>query len=58
VPANPLENLGFHPHEQIQMEPKQAFIDLYVIDPDGLFQHRFEGPITADDIATEISRAR
>ncbi len=30
----------------------------FIIDPDGLFQHRFEGPITADDIATEISRAR
>jgi len=30
----------------------------FIINPDGLFQHRFEGPITADDIATEISRAR
>ena len=30
----------------------------FIIAPDGLFQHRFEGPITADDIATEISRAR
>ena len=30
----------------------------FIIDPDGLFQHRFEGPITADDIVTEISRAR
>ncbi|MCP4471721.1 MAG: TlpA family protein disulfide reductase [Gammaproteobacteria bacterium] len=30
----------------------------FIIDPDGLFRHRFEGPITADDIVTEISRAR
>jgi len=29
----------------------------FVIDPDGLFQHRFEGPITADDIVAEISRS-
>ena len=30
----------------------------FIIGPDGLFRHRFEGPITADDIVTEISRAR
>jgi len=29
----------------------------FVIDPEGLFQHRFEGPITADDIVTEITRS-
>jgi len=32
VPASLLEKLGFHRHEQIQMEPKQAFVDLYLID--------------------------
>jgi thiol-disulfide isomerase/thioredoxin len=30
----------------------------FLINPDGLFQHRFEGPITAQDIAHEIERAR
>ncbi|MCP4334958.1 MAG: TlpA family protein disulfide reductase [Gammaproteobacteria bacterium] len=30
----------------------------FIIDPDGLFHHRFEGPITADDIVSEISRTR
>ncbi|MCP4765982.1 MAG: TlpA family protein disulfide reductase [Gammaproteobacteria bacterium] len=30
----------------------------FLIDPNGLFQHRFEGPITANDIAAEIARAR
>ena len=29
----------------------------FLIDPDGLFQHRFEGPITAQDIVREIERA-
>jgi thiol-disulfide isomerase/thioredoxin len=29
----------------------------FVIDPDGLFRHRFEGPITAGDIVTEITRS-
>ncbi len=27
----------------------------FIIDPEGLFWHRFEGPITADDIANEIT---
>jgi thiol-disulfide isomerase/thioredoxin len=30
----------------------------FLINPEGLFQHRFEGPITAQDIANEIERAR
>ena len=30
----------------------------FLINPDGLFQHRFEGPITAQDIITEIERSR
>jgi thiol-disulfide isomerase/thioredoxin len=30
----------------------------FIIDPEGLFQHRFEGPITAADIVDEISRAQ
>ncbi|MCP4334959.1 MAG: GNAT family N-acetyltransferase [Gammaproteobacteria bacterium] len=30
--ASLLEKLGFHLHEQIQMEPRQSFVDLYVID--------------------------
>ena len=30
----------------------------FVIDPDGLFQRRFEGPITAEDLVAEISKAR
>ncbi len=29
----------------------------FIIDPDGLFQHRFEGPITAADIVAEITRS-
>jgi peroxiredoxin len=29
----------------------------FIIDPDGLFQHRFEGPVTADDIVAEITRS-
>ena len=29
----------------------------FVIDPDGLFQRRFEGPITAADIVEEITRS-
>ena len=30
----------------------------FLINSDGLFQHRFEGPITALDIITEIERPR
>ena len=30
----------------------------FIIDPDGLFRHRFEGPITAADIVNEISQAQ
>ena len=30
----------------------------FLINPEGLFQHRFEGPITAQDITHEIERAR
>jgi RimJ/RimL family protein N-acetyltransferase len=30
--AKLLEKLGFRLHEKIQMEPKQAFLDLYLID--------------------------
>ena len=30
----------------------------FLVDPEGLFQHRFEGPITAQDIVREIERAR
>ena len=30
----------------------------FLINPEGLFQHRFEGPITAQDINDEIERAR
>ena len=30
----------------------------FLINPDGLFLHRFEGPITAQDIITEIERSR
>ncbi|MCP4765981.1 MAG: GNAT family N-acetyltransferase [Gammaproteobacteria bacterium] len=30
--ASLLEKLGFHRHKQTQMEPMQAFVDLYVID--------------------------
>jgi RimJ/RimL family protein N-acetyltransferase len=30
--ANLLEKLGFRLHKKIQMEPKQAFVDLYLID--------------------------
>jgi len=29
----------------------------FVIDPDGLFRHRFEGPITAADIVSGITRS-
>ena len=29
----------------------------FLIHPDGLFRHRFEGPITAQDIVNEIERA-
>ena len=29
----------------------------FIIDPQGLFWHRFEGPITADDIVAEITRS-
>jgi thiol-disulfide isomerase/thioredoxin len=28
----------------------------FLVNPEGLFQHRFEGPITAQDIITEIER--
>lgn len=30
----------------------------FLIDPEGLFQHRFEGPISAHDIIEEIDRSR
>ncbi len=29
----------------------------FIIDPQGLFRHRFEGPITAADIVAEITRS-
>ena len=30
----------------------------FLINPEGLFQHRFEGPISAQDIIEEIDRQR
>ncbi len=30
----------------------------FLINPEGLFQHRFEGPITAQDILTEITNSQ
>lgn len=30
----------------------------FLINPEGLFQHRFEGPITTQDITNQIERAR
>jgi thiol-disulfide isomerase/thioredoxin len=29
----------------------------FIIDPDGLFRHRFEGPVTAADIVAEITQS-
>ena len=30
----------------------------FLINPEGLFQHRFEGPITAQDITDEVEKYR
>ena len=39
-------------------EPVVGTPTTFLIDPDGLFQHRFEGPISAQDIVNEIERSR